>query len=81
LSFPFRADAPGVVDAGLASGIALPYSCKGGMCCTCRAKVLEGAAEMTRNYSIEPWELEAGYILSCQARPTTKRLVLDYDQV
>ncbi len=80
-SFAFPADAPGVIDAALAAGITLPYSCKGGMCCTCRAKVLEGEAEMARNYSLEPWELEEGYVLSCQARPTSAKLVLDYDQV
>ncbi|MGE3064581.1 MAG: 2Fe-2S iron-sulfur cluster-binding protein [Hyphomicrobiaceae bacterium] len=70
-----------VVDAALAAGIRVPYSCKGGMCCTCRAKVVEGSAEMTVNYSLEPWEIEAGFILTCQAVPTSARIVLDYDQM
>jgi ring-1,2-phenylacetyl-CoA epoxidase subunit PaaE len=51
------------------------------MCCTCRARLVEGQVEMAANYSLEPWETEAGYILTCQARPLTKRVVVDYDQV
>lgn len=70
-----------VIDAALAQGIKLPYSCKGGMCCTCRAKLLEGEVTMDRNFSLQSWEMEAGFILTCQARPTTPRVVLDYDQV
>jgi ring-1,2-phenylacetyl-CoA epoxidase subunit PaaE len=70
-----------VVEAALAAGIRVPYSCKGGMCCTCRAKLVEGRAEMTTNYSLEPWEIERGFILTCQAVPTSDRLVVDYDQM
>ncbi len=70
-----------VVEAALTAGIRVPYSCKGGMCCTCRAKVVEGKAEMTLNYSLEPWEIERGFILTCQAVPKSERLVLDYDQM
>lgn len=70
-----------VVDAAIAAGIRVPYSCKGGMCCTCRARVVEGAAVMSTNYSLEPWETDKGFILTCQAIPTTPRLVLDYDQM
>ena len=70
-----------MVDAALRAGLELPYSCRGGMCCTCRAKIVEGSAEMVTNYSLEPWEIEAGFTLTCQARPTSPRLVLDYDQV
>jgi ring-1,2-phenylacetyl-CoA epoxidase subunit PaaE len=68
-----------VVDAALAAGIRVPYSCKGGMCCTCRAKLVEGQVEMTLNYSLEPWEMERGFILTCQAVPKCERLVVDYD--
>jgi ring-1,2-phenylacetyl-CoA epoxidase subunit PaaE len=71
----------GVVDAALAAGIRVPYACKGGMCCTCRAKLVEGAAEMKVNYSLEPWEIERGFILTCQAVPKSDRIVLDYDQM
>ncbi|MBX9590312.1 MAG: 2Fe-2S iron-sulfur cluster binding domain-containing protein [Hyphomonadaceae bacterium] len=70
-----------VVDAALAAGVRVPYACKGGMCCTCRAKLVEGRAEMTTNYSLEPWEIERGFILTCQAVPKSDRLVLDYDQM
>lgn len=70
-----------VVDAALSAGVRVPYSCKGGMCCTCRAKLVEGKAEMTRNFSLEPWEVEAGFILTCQAQARSTRLVLDYDQM
>ena len=70
-----------VVDAALAAGIRVPYSCKGGMCCTCRAKLVEGKARMLVNYSLEPWEIERGFILTCQAVPESGHLVLDYDQM
>ncbi len=70
-----------VIDAALAAGLELPYSCRGGMCCTCRARLLSGTVEMEHNYSLEPWEIEAGYVLTCQSRPKTATLVLDYDQV
>ena len=70
-----------VVAAAARQGLELPYSCRGGMCCTCRCKVLEGEAEMATNYSLEPWEQEAGFVLACQSRPLTEKLVLDFDAV
>ncbi|MGL5114557.1 MAG: 1,2-phenylacetyl-CoA epoxidase subunit PaaE [Beijerinckiaceae bacterium] len=70
-----------LIDAAARQGLDLPFSCKGGMCCTCRCKVVVGAADMAVNYSLEAWELEAGFILACQARPTTPELVLDFDAV
>jgi ring-1,2-phenylacetyl-CoA epoxidase subunit PaaE len=75
------ADDEAVLDAALRAGLDLPYACKGGMCSTCRAKVVEGKVQMALNYSLEPWELAAGFVLTCQARPTTDRVVIDYDQV
>jgi ring-1,2-phenylacetyl-CoA epoxidase subunit PaaE len=78
--FPIGEDET-VITAALAAGLELPYSCRGGMCCTCRAKLVEGKVEMDVNYSLEPWELAAGYVLTCQSRPKTPRVVLDYDQV
>ena len=68
-----------VIDAAERAGLDLPWSCRGGMCCTCRCRVEEGAAEMAVNWSLEPWEVEAGFTLACQARPTSERLVLDFD--
>jgi ring-1,2-phenylacetyl-CoA epoxidase subunit PaaE len=51
------------------------------MCSTCRAKVVKGAVAMELNYSLEPWELEQGFVLTCQAKPTTARVVVDFDQM
>ncbi|MGE0697997.1 MAG: 2Fe-2S iron-sulfur cluster-binding protein, partial [Hyphomicrobiaceae bacterium] len=70
-----------VVEAALRAGVRAPYSCKGGMCSTCRARVVEGKAGMRVNYSLEPWEVEKGFVLTCQAVPETPRLVVDYDQM
>ncbi len=70
-----------VLDAALRAGLDLPYACKGGMCSTCRARVVDGAATMALNFSLEPWELAAGFVLTCQAHPTTGRIVIDYDHV
>jgi ring-1,2-phenylacetyl-CoA epoxidase subunit PaaE len=70
-----------IIDAALTAGLDLPYSCRGGMCCTCRARLVHGEVAMDRNYSLERWELEAGYVLTCQSRPKSAKIVLDYDQV
>ncbi len=75
------ADGETVLDAALRAGMDLPFACKGGMCSTCRARVMEGAVEMTVNYSLEPWETKAGFVLTCQAHPTTARVVIDFDAV
>ncbi len=68
-----------ILDAALKSGADLPYACKGGVCCTCRAKVLEGEVEMEVNYGLEHDEIEKGYILTCQSHPRTERVVVDFD--
>jgi ring-1,2-phenylacetyl-CoA epoxidase subunit PaaE len=75
------ADGEAILDAALRAGMDLPFACKGGMCSTCRAKLVEGTAQMELNYSLEPWELSAGFILTCQARPTSDKVVVDYDHV
>ena len=75
------AEGEAIIDAAIRAGRSLPYSCKGGMCCTCRARLVEGRVEMAVNYSLEPWETEAGYVLTCQSHPLTERVVIDYDQV
>jgi ring-1,2-phenylacetyl-CoA epoxidase subunit PaaE len=69
-----------VLDVALAAGLDLPYSCKGGVCCTCRARVLEGRVEMERNFTLEPREIEQGFVLTCQARALTPTLVVSYDE-
>jgi ring-1,2-phenylacetyl-CoA epoxidase subunit PaaE len=75
------AEGEAVLDAALRAGMDLPFACKGGMCSTCRAKLVEGKAEMDVNYSLEPWELKAGFILTCQAKPVSEKVVVDYDHV
>lgn len=70
-----------ILDAALRAGVDLPFACKGGMCSTCRAKLVEGEAPMDLNYSLEPWELNAGFVLTCQAKPSSERVVVDYDHV
>ena len=75
------AEGEAILDAALRAGMDLPYACKGGMCSTCRAKVVEGETHMDVNYSLEPWELKAGFVLTCQAHPVSVRVVVDYDQM
>lgn len=70
-----------VLEAGEFAGLDLPYSCRGGVCSTCRAKLLDGAVEMDRNYALEPWETDAGFVLTCQSHPTTDSVTVDYDAV
>jgi ring-1,2-phenylacetyl-CoA epoxidase subunit PaaE len=68
-----------VLDAALAAGADLPFACKGGVCCTCRAKLMEGEVEMEVNYALDPHEVEAGFILTCQSHPKTPRIKVDFD--
>jgi len=72
-------DGDTVLEAGLRAGLDLPWSCRGGMCCTCRARVTDGAVAMAANYSLQPWEIEGGYVLTCQSRATTPNISVDYD--
>lgn len=69
-----------ILDAALRAGADLPYACKGGVCATCKCKVLEGQVEMAVNYSLEEDEIQKGYVLSCQARPTTANVRLSFDE-
>jgi ring-1,2-phenylacetyl-CoA epoxidase subunit PaaE len=75
------AEGEAILDAALRAGVDLPFACKGGMCSTCRARLVEGEARMDVNYSLEPWELEKGFVLTCQAKPVTGHVVVDYDHV
>jgi ring-1,2-phenylacetyl-CoA epoxidase subunit PaaE len=70
-----------LLDAAMREGADLPYACKGGVCCTCKARVLEGEVEMERNYGLVKEEIEAGFILTCQAFPKTEKVVIDFDDI
>jgi len=69
-----------ILNAGIAHGADLPFSCKGGVCSTCKARVIEGEVEMDVNYALVDEEVERGFILSCQAHPKSKKVVVDFDQ-
>ncbi|WP_374245616.1 1,2-phenylacetyl-CoA epoxidase subunit PaaE [Zoogloea sp.] len=69
-----------VLDVALNAGLDLPFSCKAGVCCTCRAKVIEGSVEMDKNFTLEAAEMAQGFVLSCQARPTCRRLLVSFDE-
>ena len=79
-SFEMPLDGESIVDAAAGHGIELPYSCKGGVCATCRTHVEKGEVRMATNYGLEPWEIEKGFILACQSTPTGAELLLDYDK-
>lgn len=72
--------AESILDAAGRAGFDLPYSCRAGVCSTCRAKVLKGKVEMDQNHALEDWELDEGFVLCCQAHPTTAELEITYDQ-
>ncbi|MFT4753046.1 MAG: ring-1,2-phenylacetyl-CoA epoxidase subunit PaaE [Salibacteraceae bacterium] len=77
--FTLKTQGTDILQAGVEDGLDLPFSCKGGVCCTCKAKLLEGSATMTKNYSLLDEEVAAGYILTCQAHPTTEKVVVSFD--
>lgn len=79
-SFSMAQGAATVLEAAESAGFELPYSCRAGVCSTCRTRVTKGAVAMTINYALEPWEVEAGFVLACQSLPTTPELELNYDE-
>lgn len=78
LQVPFEGQA--VLDAGMAAGLDLPFACKAGVCCTCRARVLEGEVRMERNFSLEAHETARGFVLTCQSHPVSGKVVISYDE-
>ncbi len=78
-NFNLEYNSNNILDAALAQGADLPFACKGGVCCTCKAKLIEGEIEMEVNYGLEPDEVKAGFILTCQSHPRSKKVVVDYD--
>jgi ring-1,2-phenylacetyl-CoA epoxidase subunit PaaE len=69
-----------ILDAAAEAGIEVPFSCKSGVCCTCRARLLEGEVRMARNFALEKHEVAAGFVLTCQSHPLTERVVLSFDE-
>lgn len=80
-SFDFKLglNSENILDAALKQGADLPFACKGGVCCTCKAKLIEGEVEMDVNWGLEQEEIEQGYILTCQSHPKTEKVVVDFD--
>ncbi len=78
-SFDLAYDGENILDAALHQGADLPYSCKGGVCCTCKAKLLEGKVDMEVHYGLEAEEIAQGFILTCQSHPTTPKVMIDFD--
>ncbi|PWE32832.1 phenylacetic acid degradation protein [Maritimibacter sp. 55A14] len=79
-NFTMPKDGQSVLEAAIAADMDAPFACKAGVCSTCRARVLEGEVEMIANHALEDYEVERGYVLTCQCYPLSDRLVVDYDQ-
>ena len=69
-----------LLDVALAAGLDLPYACRGGVCCTCRARVLSGQVSMEKNFTLEQWEVDKGFVLTCQARALTPAVTVSFDE-
>ncbi|VAV85802.1 1,2-phenylacetyl-CoA epoxidase, subunit E [hydrothermal vent metagenome] len=72
-------DSNTILDGALAAGADLPFACKGGVCSTCKCKIIEGSVEMKVNYALEEYEVKNNFVLSCQAVPTSKKVTVDFD--
>lgn len=77
--FPLNSNAENILDAAHKTGIDLPYACKGGVCCTCKARVKKGSVTMDVNYGLDQDEIDAGYVLTCQSHPTTEKVIISFD--
>lgn len=79
LEFPLSYSGTNILEASIKQGADAPFACKGGVCCTCKAKLIEGEVRMDINYGLEQDEIDAGYILTCQSHPRSEKIVVDYD--
>jgi ring-1,2-phenylacetyl-CoA epoxidase subunit PaaE len=79
-TFTLEKGTESILEAGLKAGVELPYSCKGGVCSTCRAKLVAGEADMDVNFALEDYEVARGFVLTCQSYPVTDQVTVDYDQ-
>jgi ring-1,2-phenylacetyl-CoA epoxidase subunit PaaE len=81
MTFDLKSDGDSILDAAIDAGMDVPFSCKGAVCCTCRAKVMTGKVNMEMNYSLEEDEVEEGFILTCQSHPRSEKITIDFDQM
>ncbi len=79
--FDLKTEGSSILEAAIDAGVDAPFSCKGAVCCTCRAKVLEGKVKMDANFALTDAEVAEGYILTCQSHPLTEKVVIDYDAI
>ena len=79
VAFALTADGENILDGAINGGLDLPFSCKGGVCATCKARVVEGKVDMDLNHALSKTEVEAGYILTCQSHPISNKVVVDFD--
>jgi ring-1,2-phenylacetyl-CoA epoxidase subunit PaaE len=79
-TFTLRKGQECILEAGRKAGVELPYSCKGGGCSTCRAKLTSGEVDMDVNFALEDYEVARGFVLTCQSHPVTDKVTVDYDQ-
>jgi ring-1,2-phenylacetyl-CoA epoxidase subunit PaaE len=79
-SFTMHTGAESILDAAARAGVDLPFSCRAGVCSTCRTKLVRGEVELAQNYALEDWELAQGFILACQAHAKTAELEITYDE-
>lgn len=80
MTFDLASNGKSVLDTAQAAGLDVPFACKGGVCCTCRAKLMEGKVKMDKNFALSAEEIEKGYILTCQSHPITEKVVISYDE-
>ena len=79
--YTLSSEGDSILDSAIEQGADVPFSCKGAVCCTCRAKVIQGQAKMDQNFSLSEQEVEDGFILTCQAHPITKDILIDFDEI
>ena len=77
--FNLKTSGISILDAAIEAGVDAPFSCKGAVCCTCRAKVIEGKVRMDANFALTDAEVDEGFILTCQSHPLSEKVVIDYD--
>ena len=81
VSFALSADGENILDSALAAGLDLPFSCKGGVCATCKAKLIAGQVDMDLNHALSPTEIADGFVLTCQAHPISDSVIVDFDVI